>query len=95
MPLEPQYAPGSLAEIVRRHRADAMMASAKLICSFPDCEERHAAARREVYMVLYEFALERLTREERERILDLLHPCCPDAFDSSPSPPPPEMHRFE
>ena len=36
-------------------------------------------------MVLYEFALGKITREERKQIFAILRPCCPDTFSFKPA----------
>jgi hypothetical protein len=85
--------PENLREIVRRHRAEAMIETARLISTFQESDDRRREARFQVYQAMYESALGRLTDAERQLILEILRPCCPDVFEAAAglTPPPPEL----
>lgn len=83
-----------LAEIVRRHQAEAMVGTARLIASFPESDERYVEARRQITMAQVEFAVGRLTAQERSTVLAILRPCCPDLF-ARRTPPPLEFTGIE
>lgn len=74
----------TLASSLRVIRLDAMRSQAQAIRDYPDSDERTEEARKLIHAVLYDFALGRISDEEREQILDVLHfarkPCtiCPD-----------------
>ncbi len=73
--------PETLAELLRRHLVQARIDNAGLTAAHPDLAERATEARRQVYEAMYEYALRRITDEERRTILDILSPCCPDLFE--------------
>jgi len=70
-----------------------MIENAHLTREFANCPERSTEARRQFYQAMYDFAMGRITREERRQILALLEPCCPEVFEAARSiePPPPEF----
>jgi hypothetical protein len=83
--------PETLAELLRRRLAEARIDNARLTAAYPHLTARAAEARRQVYEAMYEYALRRITEQERRTILDILHPCCPDLFEPAErlsSPPP-------
>ncbi len=61
------------------------MGNARLTAGTADGPERTGEARRQVRMVLYASALGQITREEREEILAILRPCCPEVFSFAPA----------
>lgn len=91
MPLPEHSNSAELGETVRRHQAEAMIDTARLIASFPDSAQRQQEARRQVSMAMVEYALGRLQESERCCILQILYPCCPGAFVQRTIPPPPEL----
>jgi hypothetical protein len=64
---------------------ETVLGNARLTACSADSPERTEEARRQVQMVLYESALGRITREEREHILAILRPCCPEMFSFEPA----------
>jgi hypothetical protein len=80
----------TLSAIVRRIEAEAMLQSARLTRDWPNGEEKRAEAERQVRMAMYRSALGQIFDEEREHILAILRPCCPDLFTSLRRPPDPE-----
>ena len=79
----------SLAAIIRRSEGETMLGNARLTRDWPMGDEQRAEAERQVRMAMYRAALGQISSEERDRILDILRPCCPDLF-ASLSPPPNE-----
>lgn len=73
--------PETLADLLRRRLADARIENARRTRAHLDVAERAAEARRQVYEAMYEYALRRITEQERRTILDILSPCCPDLFE--------------
>lgn len=66
----PEFEP--LRETLRRRRTNAFIADAELIRDAPDSEERQDEARRTIRNAMLLFALRKITRAERDRILDIL-----------------------
>jgi len=46
--------------------------------------ERKHEAIRQVHLAMYRFALGQITEDERQRLLSILRPCCPEVFVSPP-----------
>ncbi len=88
MASEHSYQPTSqaedLKELVRHRRAATTIELAGLIAVFPDVDQRYQEARREIYMLMVDYALGRLTDAERDRVLDILRPACPELFATPP-----------
>ena len=87
----------TLADILRHHLVEARIENARFTHDHSNPTERAAEARRQVYEVMYESALGRMTAEERQTILDILRPCCPDLFESGQQllPPPPAFSGLD
>jgi hypothetical protein len=79
----------TISAIVRRNEVEAMLGNARLTRDWPMGEEKRAEAERQVRMAMYRSALGQISHEERDCILAILRPCCPDLF-ASLSPPPNE-----
>ena len=73
---------------------ETVLGNARLTACSADSRERTEQARRQVRMVLYESALGQITREEREEILAVLRPCCPDMFSFAPARDDPSAPAF-
>jgi cell pole-organizing protein PopZ len=92
---QPDSQAESLAELVRQRRAATTNEVARLIAAFPDPDQRHREARREIHMAMIDHALGRLTDAERDRILVVLRPSCPDVFAASLETRLPELPGLE
>jgi hypothetical protein len=77
--------PSRLRDTLRRNTVETMLGNAQLTVRTADSPERTEEARRQVRMVLYESALGQITREEREQILAILRPYCPDMLSFEPA----------
>ena len=77
----------TISAIVRRNEVEAMRGNARLTRDWPMGEEKRAEAERQVRMVMYRSALGRISHEERDCILAILRPSCPELFASSARPP--------
>lgn len=80
-----------LSAMVRRNDVETMLDNARLTRDWPIGEEQRAEAERQVRMAMYRSALGQITNEERQRVLDILRPCCADIF-ACPAPP---EHEWE
>jgi hypothetical protein len=74
-----------LPAILRQREVNAMLDDAKLTRDWPDCQEKLDAASRQVRMALYKRVLHEISDEERDTILDILRPHCPEIFYSGPT----------
>lgn len=74
---------GSLSDRLRHRRTATLLADAQLIRDAPPSTERDDEARRSVREAMLLFALHRITRAERDRLLDIL------SFAIPPVPPKP------
>lgn len=70
MSLDPEFA--RLPEILRNKRTAALIAEAELIRDAPAGDERDDEARRAIREAMLLFTLHRVTRAERDRLLDIL-----------------------
>jgi len=70
----------TLSSIVRHTEVDAMLQCARLTRDWPDAAEKCPEAERQIRMAMYRRALGEISDEERNSILSLLAPCCPDLF---------------
>ncbi len=68
----------ALSAIVRRNEVETMLQNARLTRDWPDGDEQRGEAERQVRMAMYRSALGQISDEERERILTILRPCCPE-----------------
>jgi hypothetical protein len=68
----------SLREVLRARRTAAIIADAELIRDAPKNNERDDEAQRAVRETMLLFALHRITREQRNRILEILSFAIPD-----------------
>ena len=57
-----------------------MMLNARLTAAAADGTERAEEAQRQVYQTMYRHAVGQMTAEERDHLLAILRPCCPDGF---------------
>jgi len=62
-----------------------MLRNARLTRNWPECDERVEEAKRQVRMAMYRNGLGQISVEERDLIVSILRPCCPDIF-TSPAP---------
>jgi len=74
-----------LPAILRHAEVKAMFDNATLIRNTPDSLDQAKEAERQIRMALYKFALGQITEQEKQQIIDLLHPCCPEVFFTPPS----------
>lgn len=80
----------TLHEVLRGRRTAALIADAELIRNVPTGSDRNEEANRYVREAMLLFALRKITREERDRILDILSfaiphipPSLQDPYDSA------------
>jgi hypothetical protein len=78
-----------LPAILRQRDVRTMLDSASLIRESRDGQQRAEQAKQLVFAAMYRFALGQISEAERQRILDVLRPCCPEVFFS----PPKSRHR--
>ncbi len=82
-----------LPTIIRQRTVATAIENARLTRDYPGCLEKVEEARRQVRFAMYDCALGHLTLEERDEILAVLKPCCPEIFvsehDVSQQPLPP------
>ena len=70
----------SLADILREREVATMIENATITRRWSDVQEKVQEARRQTYVAMYECALGRITMHERDQILAILKPCCPELF---------------
>jgi len=80
---------GALLDILRHNEAQAFICNAEIVRAAPDSPEKTDAATRQIHWAMYRAALGQITREERNRILSILGPCCPELFAYVPPLPSP------
>jgi hypothetical protein len=76
--------PGKLSATLRQREVEAMLDNAKLTHDAPEGPEKAEEAKRLVRTAMYKFALSQITEEEKQRLLTILRPCCPDVFVTPP-----------
>jgi hypothetical protein len=69
-----------LHDTLRRNEVEMLVHNARLTRDWPDCQEKLDEASRQAHMALYKHALQEISDEERDCILEILRPCCPDLF---------------
>lgn len=74
----------TLRTLVHEQEVEAAFTIARLIRDHPDATERREEAARQVRMTLYRTVIGELTRAERDRILPILLPCCPQIIPDFP-----------
>ena len=62
-----------------------MLHNARITAGCDDAEARRKEAIRQVHVAMYRAGLSQITAEEREQILMILRPCCPEAFIACPA----------
>ena len=77
----------TLSTILRHNDVETVLRNARLTLDWPDGEEKRAEAERQIRMAMYRAALGQISNDERDRILDILRPCCPALFTSQSLPP--------
>ncbi len=75
----------SLRTILRQREVSAMLDAATLTGGWPNSEERCEEAQRQVRRAMYKAALEQITDQERDHILEILRPHCPEIFCPGPT----------
>ena len=61
---------------------ETMLRNARITAQWDDGPERRDEAIRQVHLAMYRSALGQITADEREQILAVLRPCCPEIFVS-------------
>jgi hypothetical protein len=61
-----------------------MLTNAGLTAATDDTAERAEEAQRQIHLAMCASVLGRITEGERQRILAILRPCCPDIFFTHP-----------
>ena len=77
-----------LSATLRRNEVETLLRNARLTRDWPDSEVKCEQAKRQVLQAMYQAGLGQISDEERNRILEILRPCCPELF--APISPPPE-----
>jgi hypothetical protein len=72
------------SRVLWQREVQVIIENAMLTRERPDSIERTEEASRRVRMAMYYSALGQITQEEKKRILDILRPCCPEIFFTSP-----------
>lgn len=72
--------------ILRHNDVETALRNARLTRDWPDGEEKRAEAERQLRMAMYRSALGQISDQERDRILAILRPCCPELFSGDYSP---------
>lgn len=62
-----------------------MFDNATLTRNASDSLDQAKEAERQIRMAMYKSALGQITEQEKQHILDILHPCCPEVFFTPPS----------
>ena len=75
----------SLHEILRHNDVETILHNARITAECADAEERRKEAIRQVHVAMYRAGLSQITAEEREQILTILRPCCPEVFVPCPA----------
>ena len=74
-----------LSAVLRHAEVKAIFNNANLIRNSADSPDQAAEAERQIRMAMYKFALGQMTQEEKQQILGILQPCCPEIFFTPPS----------
>ena len=69
-----------LSAIVRSNEVETLLRNARLTRDWPDSDQKFQEANRLVRIAMYKAALGQVSGEERDRILEILRPCCPELF---------------
>ena len=77
-----------LPAILRQRDVRTMLDNASLIRESRDGQQRAEQAKRLIFVAMYRSALGQISEAERQRILDVLRPCCPEIFLLSAQEPP-------
>lgn len=76
-----------LSAIVRGNEVQTLLRNARLTRDWPDSQQKRQEADRQVRMAMSKAALDQISDEERDRILEILRPCCPELFAAVVPPP--------
>ena len=74
-----------LSALLRRPEVKVMLDNAMLTRNALGDPKQSIEARRQIRMTMYKHALGQITDEERQRILNILRPCCPEIFYTAPT----------
>ena len=75
----------SLHEVLRQNDVETMLRNARITARCDDGAEKRQEAVRQVHLAMYRAGLSQITAEEREQILMILRPCCPEVFIAVPN----------
>jgi hypothetical protein len=64
-----------------------MLKNGRLTAHWSNTAEREQEASRQIHLAMYRFTLGQITEKERQQLLAILRPCCPDLFASTIPPP--------
>ncbi|MGA2796871.1 MAG: hypothetical protein ABSE63_04780 [Thermoguttaceae bacterium] len=73
-----------MSAVLRHAEVKAIFNNANLIRNSSESLYQAAEAERQILMAMYKFALGQITQEEKQQILDVLRPCCPEIFFTPP-----------
>jgi hypothetical protein len=85
--------PRSLHETLHGNDIETLLHNARLTRDWPNSDERYDQAQRQVLRAMYQTALGQISHQERNRILEILRPCCPELFAAGDAPQEPDW-RF-
>jgi hypothetical protein len=74
-----------LSAVLHHNNFETMLRNARITRNWPDCREKVAEASRQAHMALYERALQEISDEQRDQILEILRPYCDEIFYSVPA----------
>jgi len=75
----------TLHEVLRHNDVETMLRNARITAQCHDGSERRLEAVRQVHLAMYRAGLCQITVEEREQILEILRPYCPEVFIPCPA----------
>ena len=75
----------SLHEVLRQNDVETMLRNARITAQCHDGVEKRQEAVRQVHLAMYRAGLSQITAEEREQILTIVRPCCPEVFIEYPT----------
>ena len=80
LPSAPADNTGDLSAVLHRNNFETMLYNARITHDWPDCQQKLDEASRQAHAALYRHALQEISDEERDMILDVLRPHCPEIF---------------
>ncbi len=76
----------SLDDIIQQNEVATMLRNARLTLQAPESAQRMEEAGRQVRQAMYKATLAQISQQERDQVLEMLRPCCPEVFSSDVKP---------